>query len=180
MKTPLIGTYHASYLLPLVFLADYIGIPARTLQQTILSLRPLPHELISHKSRSGIMYIDDTSAFTNEKFTAVLTYARLFSKKRFLVLGVGDTAVSHKDMVSLGKQLGGVFGVILLVQSRWQKALRQGIKGSGKTSRVVCLGEKETLRFLEKNAGKGDLIVFEGEQARELAEKMITTTLTSA
>jgi hypothetical protein len=179
-KTSLLGTYHAKYLLPLVYLADQLGIPARNLQRRMLSLRPLPHELTYHKSRDGITLVDDTTPVTSEKMEAALSYVKLFPKKRFLILGLSEEGLSYQEVKALGTKIDGLFSAVLLLQPRWQKALRSGIKASGKTGRVLCLSEREVQRYLTKTLSKGDIVLFAGDGARVMAETVITTSLTSS
>lgn len=171
--------FHISYLLPLLFLADQLGIPAKNLQQRATLLRPVPHVLTYHKSRGGITFVDDTASFNSQTLAAGLSYAKLFPKTRYLILDISDPLLTRKDVINLGKTIGPVFSTVLLLQSRWQKVLRMGIKESGKTCRVIGIGGQEAVSYIRKHAAKGDIVFLEGEQAREIAETLITTSLTS-
>jgi UDP-N-acetylmuramoyl-tripeptide--D-alanyl-D-alanine ligase len=173
----LLGRQNIENLLPGIFIGIYMGIDSAVVKKALSELRPLDGAMSPKVTKSGVMLIDDTYNANINSVKKVLSYMKLYSGQKILVLepllelGKNSGEV-HK---TLGREIAKVCDILFLTNSNNIKNIERGIEASGKKIEVKVLSPAGISRFVNNYSRKGDVVVFEGKEAR-LALKGIKST----
>ncbi|MBI4091763.1 MAG: hypothetical protein HY427_00955, partial [Candidatus Levybacteria bacterium] len=163
----LIGIQNVENLLPGIFLGLYLGIDFSLIRKQIAKLSPLPRTMDASRTAAGVILINDTyNTHINSTRTAI-EYMKLYKGKRILVLEpfseLGKNA--YQDHLELGKEIGKVCDYLFLTNDNYYKLLISGIAQEKSLCLVQVWPPVKIAKFIEKNVGASDVVVFEGREA---------------
>jgi UDP-N-acetylmuramoyl-tripeptide--D-alanyl-D-alanine ligase len=168
LKAPLLGSYNIANLLPAIYIADYFGMTQQEIRRAVASLIPLPNTMTRHTTDSGIVLIDDTFNSNPESIKAAIDYLKIYRKKRFLVfqpmIELGHNAKEHH--IALGKNISDICEYLLVTNHNFLKEIEKGIQEKNGSCTVIVGSDKKLTRYLQSHARRGDVILFEGNEAK--------------
>ena len=167
LNIKLIGAQNVENLLPGIFLGLYLGIDFALVRKEIAKIVPLPQTMNPSKTAKGTVLINDTYNSHINSVKGAVEYMKLYKGKRILILEplteLGKNA--YRDHLELGKEIGKVCDYLFLTNDNYYKPLISGIQGEKSLCLVQVLPPVKIAKFIEKNTGLSDVVVFEGREA---------------
>lgn len=175
VKAPLLGSHAIEHLLPAIFIADFLGMTENEIKYAVLRLSPPPNTLRRQITKRGLILIDDTFNSNPESVASAIDYLSVYRKKKFLIfqpmIELGGNARAHH--YTLGKNIAYICTAVLLTNKNYQKDIQKGIADAGGACTVITGSTRSLSIYLQSNAKKGDVVVCEGSEAREVMEKLL-------
>ncbi len=175
LRAPLLGSYNIANLLPAIYLADYCGMTQSEIKRAVARLTPLPNTMTRHIAENGATIIDDTVNSNPESINAAIDYMQIYRKKRFLVfqpmIELGHNAKEHH--IALGRNIAALCDYVLLTNNNFLKEIQKGIKEKNGNCKVKSGSPKTLTAYLNKHSSRGDIIVCEGNEAKQVFEKLL-------
>jgi len=173
--SPLVGAHMIENVLPGIYIADYLGMSVKEIQEALASLKPLPKTMIRHTSLQGTTLIDDTFNVNPDGVIAAMEYAQIYKGKKMLVLEpmieLGNRAA--KEHYRVGKALAHHCDYLFLTKKNYQQPLLQGILDEKGTCVLKVAKAAEIVAFINDHTDKYDIVVFEGRQAALAMNKIV-------
>lgn len=175
LTAPLLGSHNVENILPGVFLGRYLGMSLKDLQKAVSKLRPLPKTMNTFNSSHGFTIIDDTFNASPESVLSALSYAKIYPRKKFLVLEpmieLGTNA--EIDHYKLAKEISKVFNYVFVTNKNSFQSLQKGIQDSLGKCKIHFWGTQEIADFITNRARKGDIVVLEGRESSMVLDKIL-------
>lgn len=175
LTSPLIGIHMIENVLPGIYIADYLGMRVKEIQEALASLKPLPQTMIRHVSLQGTTLIDDTFNVNPDGVIAAMEYAQLYKGKKILVLEpmieLGSSA--GKEHYRVGKALAHHCDYLFLTKKNYYPQLLQGILDEKGTCILKVAKAAEIVAFINDHTDKHDIVVFEGKEAAVAMNKIV-------
>lgn len=163
----LIGLQNVENLLPGIFLGLYLGIDFALIRKEIAKIVPLSQTMNPSKTAKGTILINDTYNSHINSVKGAVEYMKLYKGKRILILEplteLGKNA--YQDHLGLGKEIGKACDYLFLTNDNYYKPLILGIAQEKSLCLVQVLPPVKIVKFIEKNIGPSDVVVFEGKEA---------------
>ncbi|MGH7245510.1 MAG: Mur ligase family protein [Candidatus Levyibacteriota bacterium] len=165
-KTQLLGIHNVENILPGIFLGFQFGISEEKIKKAVSTLSALPKTMMKFTLQNGVVVIDDTFNASPESVLAAEKYAKVFTKKRILVLTplieLGKSAAFRH--YELGRSLA-TFSDIFLTNNNFYKEIVQGITDAKGKTHVFIGKPQQIVQELSAHARNGDIVIFEGKEA---------------
>ncbi len=163
----LIGGQNVENLLPGIFLGLYLGIDFALVRKEISKIVPLPQTMNPSRTAKGTILINDTYNSHINSVKGAVEYMKLYKGKRILILEplteLGKNA--YQDHLGLGKEIGKACDYLFLTNDNYHKPLISGIAQEKSLCLAQVLPPVKIAKFIEKNTGVSDVVVFEGREA---------------
>ncbi len=175
LRTPLLGAHNIENILPGVYLAKHLGMKTKQIQDAVAGLKSLPKTMIRYVLSNGVTIVDDTFNANPEAVVAALSYIKIYSKKRILVLQpmieLGKRAKDEHYRVA--KEISKTCDHLFLTNGNFYSAVMRGIH-DGKGKCIVEVGNANTIaEYLQNHTKKDDVIAFEGKEAAYVMDKVL-------
>lgn len=172
---PLIGAQNIENILPALYIAQFLKVGKRDIGNAISELKPLSNTMIYHELRNGTIIIDDTFNTNPEAVIAVLKYMNIYKGNKMLIMQPmielgARTAHVH---FNLAKEASYVCDYIFLTNNNFYSWIIQGAQESLGDSFIQVAQAKAISGFIKKKMRRGDVIVFEGREARHVLQKVL-------
>lgn len=172
---PLLGIHNIENLLPVIYLADYLGIKESEIKKIAFTLAPPPNTMIKIKNEVGSIYIDDSSNTNPESIFAALEYMKQYKNKKYVImqtmieLGKEDQNMHKKIAQKISEQCDMLF----VTNKDYINDLEEGVKYNRKKCKVLHLSTVQILNYINQNEKKGDVLLFEGKDSRNVLDRLI-------
>jgi UDP-N-acetylmuramoyl-tripeptide--D-alanyl-D-alanine ligase len=178
LKAPLLGEHNIVNLLPAIYIADYFGMTQKEIRQRIAHLSPLPNTMILKKTINGVALVDDTFNSNPESIAAMVTYMKLYKKKRYFVLQpMIELGRNAKDQhYKVGKALANSCNAVFLTNKNYLSQIRKGIREEKGTCKIVTGSTNVLVNYLAKEVKKGDVVLCEGREAKGVLDRLLLGT----
>lgn len=164
----LLGKQNVEYLLPAIFIGFYVGLDFSLIKKLLGEIKPLPRTMEPRITVNKTMLIDDTYNSNWDSIIRAIDYLSVFKGKKILVLEplseLGKNASS--DHYELGTAIGKVCNFLFLTNSNNMEQIASGVKKTRSSCKIERLSTAKIARFIERNLGREDVVLFEGSQAR--------------
>lgn len=163
----LLGKQNIENLLPGIFIGLYLGLDFSLMRKEIEKLRPLPKTMEPSVTARNVVLVNDTYNANVNSVRRALEYMKLYKGRKILVLEplieLGKNAYS--DHYALGIAIGEVCDYLFLTNDNYYEPLVKGVQNATSLCIVGVLPPGKIVEFVEDEARKDDVIVFEGEEA---------------
>lgn len=172
---PLIGAQNVENILPALYVAQLLKVGKRHISHAISELKPLPNTMIYHELRNGIVIIDDTFNANPEAVVAVLRYMSIYNGKKMLIMQpmIELGARTGRVHYNLAKEASNVCNYIFLTNNNFYSSIINGAQESRGASFIQIAQAKSISDFIKKKMKRGDVIVFEGREARHVLQRVL-------
>jgi UDP-N-acetylmuramoyl-tripeptide--D-alanyl-D-alanine ligase len=175
LTAPLIGAHNIENLLPAVYIADYLGMRINDIKKAVSSLKPPENTMVRIENDSGIILLDDTSNTNPESVFAALEYMKLFRKKKIVVMQtmteLGKEAnAMHKK---IARQIAEQCETLFITNSDYLKLITTTVEKSRTNCKIYHLSKEKIVEYINENTKKGDIILFEGYESKEVLELLL-------
>lgn len=163
----LLGRQNIENLLPGIFIGVYAGIDFSKIRRALAAVRPLQGTMAPLRSNSGAILIDDTYNANINSVLRALSYMRLYKGKKIMVFEplVELGKISKETHFDLGFEIGKVCDMLILTNENYAKSIREGIDESGSNTNMMIAYPSKIIKYVLKECGKEDVVVFEGKEA---------------
>lgn len=172
---PLLGSHNVSNLVAAMGVANYLGVSQERLREQIKNLS-CPEATLKPAGRyQGAWLIDDTWNANADGILAALAYLETawFQARRIVVLQplieLGNLAAQEHHRV--GQSLGKVADLVFLTNNDFYDDLRKGAGEGAEKFKLPCRRDEIFARLTE-DLGPGEVVLFEGREARGVLEKL--------
>lgn len=166
-KAPLIGRHNVENILPAIYIANFLGMSTRDIQEAVSTLAPLQKTMVFHKLISGATIVNDTYNTSPDAVRAALSYMKLYKGKKIMVLEpmieLGKEA--KKENFQIAQEISQVCDYLLLTKNNLYDVISQGVVDGEGNCIVKVATPSEIEEFLVEQLGKEDIVVFEGREA---------------
>ncbi len=175
LRTHLLGAHNIENILPGVYVAKHLGMKTGQIQDAVSRLKSLPKTMIRYVLSNGVTIVDDTFNANPEAVVAALSYIKVYTKKRILVLQpmieLGKRAKDEHYRVA--KEISKTCDHLFLTNGNFYSSIMKGIH-DGKGKCIVEVGNANTIaEYLQNHAKKDDVIIFEGKEAAYVMDKVL-------
>ncbi len=163
---PLFGTHNAVNSLPGLWLANELGIDAKTSQSRLSSVNYVPHRLEPTQLEHNILLLDNgynSNPASARESLAVLkaldSPQKIVSTPGFIELG----PTQDTENESLGKEIADVADLCIVIKSVNAQAIKRGLVSGGftKDQIIEASGEEEGMNLVSSLTKPSAIILFE-------------------
>ncbi len=174
---PLIGTHHLEYILPGLLFVLAEGMKSERVLSLCEKLIPLSGEFVEHRLQSGTVVVDATAASDVHILKSGLSLLKLYRKQRVIVFAL-ESELTQKEVKELTTELS--FGTsVLVLGGKYQVLLRKLLRVGSDKVEVRSIEANTVPRFIRDRLGNDDVIVFLGENASPIVERVLLASSTS-
>lgn len=171
INAPIFGEHQANNISMAIILAIKLGIPMDTIIASLKTLKQVEHRLEVKKQSNGIIIIDDGFNSNVDGFVSALDTLKTLSQSNggraiLITPGMVDLGKKHKEhhLRVANVALSTCDVVIAVVPERIKDFVGAFKKSMNKNQQLILADSfKEALSWTEKNAKKGDVILYEND-----------------
>lgn len=174
LSAPLLGSHNVENILPGIFIADYLGMSAAQIEDSVASLKPITRTMSRVEKENGLVIIDDTFNANPDAVLAAIRYMKIYKKKRILVL---------QPMIELGREAGTehyrvakiaglICDVLLMTNNNFHSSIMKGVRDGGGKCEVRVGNARQLSEFITSYTKQGDVILFEGKEAQFVLQQI--------
>lgn len=168
LKLPFLADYVIGYVIAGILLGKTLGMNATELRMGISNLKPFEHRLQSRLTKNNVVIIDDTYNGNSHGIKAGLEVLKKFKTRRKLYItpGLVETGgLAEEIHIELGKAMGQVCDLIILIQNNVTKFIEQGLLESGFNPKNIIWynSAQEAYSNLKMHIKSGDVVLMQND-----------------
>lgn len=162
----IIGKHNLENILPGIYLGLAYKMTESEIKKGLSIISPATKTMMPYKLASGTVVIDDTFNISPASIRAALSYMKLYSGKKVIVLepmielGREASAIHFE----IGKEIGELCDYCIITNKNYYKPLKNGIMKSGNTCQLYLMETSQIAEFIQL-LKKDDIVVLEGKQS---------------
>lgn len=174
ITSPLIGRQNIENLLPAIFLASYLGMSDSEVKKAALTLSPPASTMVRRENKDGVVFIDDTTSTNPESLFAALDYMKLYKKKKIVIMQTmieigGEAKNMH---IKIAQKIAEQCDTVFITNNDYLSLIEKTISKSASKCKVLHTTPKKTAEYINENTSKGDIILFEGFEAKTVLSRL--------
>jgi UDP-N-acetylmuramoyl-tripeptide--D-alanyl-D-alanine ligase len=168
IEANVLGRHMIENILPAVFIANYLGIPASVIKKLAKKLLPPPKTMTKKILSNGVTLIDDTFNASPESVIAALNYLPFYKARKFFVMTpLIELSTNARDRhYQIGTVAASTCDILFLLNKNFSEDIIKGVlKKNGKCQ--IRIERPETIvKQIKQMMKKGDVIIFEGKESK--------------
>lgn len=171
----LLGEHNVEDILPAIYIANYLGMTVGEIKKAVSMLASPAQTMSLQNAPSGAAVVDDTFNSNPASVMAALNYMKIYKGKKIFVfqpmIELGKSA--EADHYQMGKEISVICDYLFLTNRNFYKEIISGVNTGGGKCLAYVSNALGIAAFINKNAKKEDVIIFEGKEAHSALSKVI-------
>ena len=167
-RIKLLGEYAIGTIIASVILGDLLGIQASEIQKAVAQIMPVKHRLEPIINPIGTIVIDDSYNGNPDGVSEAINLLGKFTTRRkvYITPGLVEAGPSAREVhVSIGRQLGKVADIVILIDNSVSGYIKEGLSAVGfpEASTLVYKSTAEAHAALAGVVKKDDVVLFQND-----------------
>lgn len=173
-KTKILGLWSPQYMTAAAVVALEMGDPVFEIKRNMEKINSVVGIMSSTQTEKGTVLINNTLRWSADEMLSFTGSIRGITGRNILIMdpSVSESEFNRRYYYEIGKKIGKIFDVLILLNEEHAKSIKTGILNSRGDCEVSVMNVMEAVKHVNTTTRAQDVVVLEGSRAHFVYRKV--------